>query len=205
MKTALMVLGMLSGCFLTACSVEDADSYDAHNGYISADYPYGTVYDGEWTINKQVVDTARLEVTTVLNVRLPEFYLGLSCFEDDYISSVPPTMIDYKGQPAVIRFKDQGYTENASFSSISSTEKSFEGTVLFSNASFLVAINGVDYRVDLLSDEPGNAVYRNDNGQWTIGFTVSSFIVTNLNTNEEQMRTPHKPIALYYSTKNRIR
>ncbi|MBO4464942.1 MAG: hypothetical protein J5797_12220 [Prevotella sp.] len=204
MKTALMVLGMLSGCLLTACSVDDADSYDAHNGYISADYPFGAVYDGEWTVDKVVMDTARLEVTNVLKLRLPEQYLGISCFERESASSLVHTF-EYYGQPSVIRFKDQGYTDYASFNSLSSTEKNYDGTLLFTQASFVVAVDGVDHRVDVLSNEPGNAVYRNDNGQWTIGFTVTAYNVTNLETHEEQVRAPHKPIPLYYSTKNRIR
>ena len=77
--------------------------------------------------------------------------------------------------------------------------------MLFNNVSFTVAIDGVDHRVDLLSGEPGNAVYRNDNDQWTIGLTVTSFYVTNLETREEQARTLNTPIVLYYNTKNRIR
>lgn len=205
-KTALMVLGILSGCFLTACSVDDADSFDANNEYLSADYPYGAVYDGEWTVDKVVMDTARLEVTNVLKLRLPEQYLGISCFEREYTSSASPIVsFEYSRQPSVIRFKDQGYTDYASFNSLSPTEKNYDGTMLFTQASFIVAVDGVDHRVDVLSNEPGNAVYRNDNGQWTIGFTVTAYNVTNLETHEEQVRTPHKPISLYYSTKNRIR
>lgn len=200
MKTALMVLGMLSGCLLAACSVEDAESYAGEDKFFY-DGDQHAVYDGEWTVNRQVVDTARLEVTKVLKVRLPEEYLGASCFENDEALSAGK----YKGQPVVIPFRYEGYTDYATFNSISSTEKNYNGTVLFNSVSFTVAVDGVDYRVDLLSDEPGNAVYRNDNGQWTIGFTVKSFLVTNQETHEEQMRTPHTPIALYYNTKNRIR
>lgn len=199
------IASVLAGwSLLAACSAGDADS-DIYQFDASEKSQYA-VYDGEWTVNKQVVDTARLEVTSVLKLRLPELYLGISCFEKEYASSIMPIVsFEYNGQPSVIRFKDQGYTDYASFNSLSSMEKSYGGTLLFTQASFVVAVDGVDHRVDVLSNEPGNAVYRNDNGQWTIGFTVTAFNVTNLETNEEQMRTPHAPIPLYYSTKERIR
>ena len=165
------------------------------------------IYDGEWTINKQVVDTARLEVINgqVLRVRLPEIYLEISCFEKEHASSAKPFSIAHKGLPAIILLQNQGYSEKAEFNSITAAEISDQGTTFFSNLSFYVTIDDVDHQVDLLSDEPGNAIYRNDNGQWTIGFTVNAFRVTNQNTLEMQMRTPLKPITLYYNTKERIR
>ena len=196
--TALLAWG-----FLTACSDFESDETAEAMNALSSQY---AVYDGEWTMNKQVVDTARLEVTNVLKVRLPEKYLGTSCFGDEYTDDDHTLSIgEYKGQPISIPYRYEGYSANALFSTIASTEKSFHGVMLFNNVSFTVAIDGVDHRVDLLSGEPGNAVYRNDNDQWTIGLTVTSFYVTNLETREEQARTLNTPIVLYYNTKNRIR
>ena len=202
---ALMAWAMLSGCLLAACSVDDAESsVGMNNNFFDAEQY--AVFDGEWTMNKQVVDTARLEVTNVLKVRLPEKYLCLFSFEDYYTSSADPRWsIEYKGLPTVIPFKDQGYTDNATFNSFAVPEKNYGMNLFFKQASFYATINGVDYRVDLLSDEPGNAIYRNDSGLWTIGFTVNSFLVTNLETQEEQVRTRNTPIVLYYNAKNRIR
>ena len=196
--TALLAWG-----FLTACSDFENDE-TAEVMYAAS--PQYAVYDGEWTMNKQVVDTARLEVTKVLKVRLPEKYLGTLCFGGEYADDNHALNIgEYKGQPISIPYRYEGYSTNAVFSSIPSTEKSYDGVMLFNNVSFTVAIDGVDHRVDLLSGEPGNAVYRNDNDQWTIGITVTSFYVTNLETREEQVHTPNTPIILYYNTKNRIR
>ena len=203
---AFCIVTLLTAGLLTACSAGDDDSYDAQDQYAEYNDINAGIYDGEWTVNKQVVDTARLVVTDVLTVRLPEQYLGISCFEKEYASSAWPIVsIEYNGQPSVIRFKDQGYTDKATFNSLLTTGSNYDGAMLLTHASFVIAVDGVDHRVDVLSDEPGNAVYRNDNGQWTIGFTVTAFHVTNMETLEEQMRTPHKPIALYYSTKKRIR
>lgn len=196
--TALLAWG-----FLTACSDFENDE-TAEVMYAAS--PQYAVYDGEWTMNKQVVDTARLEVTKVLKVRLPEKYLGTLCFGGEYADDNHALSIsEYKGQPISIPYRYEGYSTNAVFSSIPSTEKSYDGVMLFNNVSFTVAIDGVDHRVDLLSGEPGNAVYRNDNDQWTIGITVTSFYVTNLETREGQVHTPNTPIVLYYNTKNRIR
>lgn len=185
---------------LAACSVDDAENSAVYMKY-DENFVQHAVYDGEWTVNKQVVDTARLEVNGVLKVRLPEDYLSRLCFPDR-ISAAAPKL---KGEPAVIFFNDQGYTATALFNSITSTEKKFDGMTFFIDVSFTVAIDGVDHRVDLLSNKPGNAVYWNDNDQWTIGITITSFYVTNLATSEEQVRTPDTPVILYYNTKNRIR
>lgn len=198
-----LIASLLTAGMLTACTVDDAGEVTAAP---SEDIvAQNAIYEGEWTINKEVVDTARLEVTNSLKVRLPEIYLSASCFEKEFVSSLKPFHIAYKGQPVVIPFKDQGYSSNATFNSISSAEKSYNGITLFQHASFYVTIDGINHQVDLFSDEPGNAVYRNDNGQWTIGFTISTFRVTNLNTYEKQVRTPRTPITLYYNTKERIR
>jgi len=191
-------------CWLASCSTDDTNDqmvvYDLEN----ITYGGQGIYEGEWTVNKQVVDTARLKVTNVFKVRLPEAYLGFLCFEEEYYSSVNPSIIEYRKQPVTLSYIDQGYTTNAIFSSFSSTEKSYNGTMLFTNVSFTVAINGVDHQVDLLSEEPGSAVFRNDNGLWTIGITINNFLVTNTQTHEVQMRAPHAPIALYYNAKKRI-
>ena len=200
-----LIATLLTACMLTACSAGDAE--DAAFNDKNAAVVYNGVFDGEWTVNKQVVDTARLEVTDVLKIRLPEAYLGTSCFEEEYFSSLAHS-IKYKGVPTVIQFKDQGYSDYATFLSVWTPKdpKEFSGRGLFFNqASFYATINGVDYRVDLLSDELGFAMYLYDNGLWTIGFFVNSFLVTNLETQEEQVRTPHSPIPLIYNAKNRIR
>lgn len=204
MKRIGLLFSLLA--LLTACSVEDDDS--------NAEYMYGNdsvvpqaLYDGEWTVNKQVVDTARLEVNGVLKVRLPEDYLTRLCFAElsSVTSGKAETMTVLKGQPAVIHFTDQGYTTTTSFANIGVAESSLNGVVMFSHASFTVALNGVDYRMELLSKEPGTAVYRNDTGLWTIAIPVSAFLVTNLNTQEESEHQLPSAVTIYYNAKKRIR
>lgn len=199
---------------LAACSVEDAEDnfyyLDDNNAVHQA------LYDGEWTVNKQVVDTARLEVNEVLKVRLPENYLANLCFSvvseknmfsdgTGVLTAVGESVSTLKGQPAVIYFRDQGYSSTASFADIGLTESNYNGEVVFNNASFTIAIGGVDYRVGLLSNDPGTAVYRNDTGLWTIAIPISAFLVTNLNTREESELQLPSAVTIYYNAKKRIR
>ena len=103
--TALLAWG-----FLTACSDFENDE-TAEVMYAAS--PQYAVYDGEWTINKQVVDTARLEVTNVLKVRLPEKYLGTFCFGDEYSGGDNTLSIgEYKGLPISIPYRYEGYSAN---------------------------------------------------------------------------------------------
>ena len=184
---------------LTACSVDDADSYDAQPSMDAG--IQNAVYDGEWTVNKQVVDTARLEVTDALKLRLPEDYLAALCFPDKSGASTPKP----KGQPVVIQYRNQGYSTAATFSDFVSTEKSFGGWVNFNQASFIVAIDNVDYRVDLFCDVTGSAIYRHDTGLWTIAIPIGTFLITNLQTQEESECRLPSTITIYYNAKQRIR
>ena len=80
---------------MVACSTDFGDSMlpqDDDKAVPKAQSEQVT-YEGEWTCDKQVIDTARLEVTNVLRLRLPEEYLRNLCF---------PTQSSYTlmGQPA---------------------------------------------------------------------------------------------------------
>ena len=82
------------------------------------------------------------------------------------------------------------------FNVIKSTQKSYNGTLYFCHASFVVGIDGVKYRIDLLSQEQGYAVY---NGLWSIGIPISILLVTNTETQEERGCPLPEPITLYYN------
>lgn len=197
MKQIGLLFGLMA--LLTACSVGDAESVVKQN--IVAESVQHALYDGEWTVNKQVVDTARLEVTEALKLRLPEDYLVTLCFPDKSGASAPKS----KGQPVVIQYRNQGYSTTATFSDFVTTEKNFGGWVNFCQASFTVAIDDVDYRVDLLCDVTGSAIYRHDTGLWTISIPVGSFLVTNMETQQEEVHTLHTSLTIYYNATKRIR
>jgi hypothetical protein len=171
-------------------------------------------YNGEWTVNQQVVDTARLDVTDVLSVRLPETFLTHLCFSQSgaenalsyysEIDGVKASEIKPLGLPTAIEIKDQGYTDEAVFSYFSAKALVNDGMTVYRSAYFLVTINGTKYHVELLSSDKGSAIRMSDTMGWTIAITVNGFCVTNT-MNYEEKYISINPITLYYNTTERIR
>ena len=70
-KSKFGLMALLVACMLTACSEGNDESMaDMQMNNAKADVQ-SAVFEGEWTIDKEVVDTARLEVSSVLKLRLP--------------------------------------------------------------------------------------------------------------------------------------
>ena len=204
---AILATGML---MLSACTVEDEEKSDVRSN-IQATEAIGVSYNGEWTVDKQVVDTARLKMTDVLTVRLPEAYLVSLCFSGlteeygtDKATLSTGTAIEPMGQPIKIVVRDQGYTNDAVFSDFTNTAEKYDSTTLYRSAYFVVNVNGDKYLVELLSTENGNAVYRADTMGWTIAIPIDRFRITNVMTLEERVQRLAQPITLYYNTKERI-
>ena len=204
---AILATGML---MLSACTVEDEEKSDVRSN-IQATEAIGVSYNGEWTVDKQVVDTARLKMTDVLTVRLPEAYLVSLCFSGlteeygtDKATLSTGTAIEPMGLPTMITVKDQGYTNDAVFSDFTNTAEKHDSTTLYRSAYFVVNVNGDKYLVELLSTENGNAVYRVDTMGWTIAIPIDRFRITNVKTLEERVKRLDNPITLYYNTKERI-
>lgn len=204
---AILATGML---MLSACTVDDEEKSDVRSN-IQATEAIGVSYNGEWTVDKQVVDTARLKMTDVLTVRLPEAYLVSLCFSGlteeygtDKATLSTGTAIEPMGLPTMITVKDQGYTNDAVFSDFTNTAEKHDSTTLYRSAYFVVNINGDNYVVELLSTENGSAVYREDTMGWTIAIPIDRFRITNVKTQEEREQRLDNPITLYYNTKERI-
>jgi len=210
---------VISSLMLTACSEGgDGDLADVRSSISASSALVLASYNGEWTVNFQVVDTARLDVSDVLRVRLPETFLAHLCFSQsaaDYASSEKSgvntdgettTTSDVKplGLPTKIEIKDQGYTNEAVFSNFCADASVNDGTTVYKPAYFLVTINGTKYLVELLSTEEGSAIQRLDNGGWTLAITVNGFCVTNTENFEEKFISI-PPFTLCYNTKERIR
>ena len=207
---AILAAGML---MLSACKDADSGVYDDVRSPISEaeSYSKSESFTGEWTVDKQVVDTARLEVTEVLRVRLPEAYLVSLCFSGlteeygtDKATLSTGTAIEPMGLPTMITVKDQGYTNDAVFSDFMNTAEKYDSTTLYRSAYFVVNVNGDNYVVELLSTENGSAVYRGDTMGWTIAIPIDRFLITNVKTLEERVKRLDNPITLYYNTKERI-
>ena len=200
---AMLAAGVL---MLSACSEGSEGLSAAESGnYAQSDSRAGSVFTGEWTVDKQVVDTARLEVAEALRVRLPEAYLVSLCFGSVTDNVSEAAAIEPLGIAATIEIRDQGYTNGAVFSGfVPSAEKS-GGVTLYRTACFAVSVNGDRYLVELLSTENGTAVYRADTMGWTIVIPIGRFRITNVLTREVREQRLGKPVTLYYNTKERTR
>ena len=205
----------ISALMVTACSDgSDGELSDVRSNLSASPTWALASYNGEWTVNQQVVDTARLDVTDVLSVRLPETFLTHLCFSQSdagnalsYYSEtdgVKASEIKPLGLPTAIEIKDQGYTNEAVFSYFSAKALVNDGMTVYRSAYFLVTINGTKYHVELLSSDKGSAIRRSDTMGWTIAITVNGFCITNTENFKEQYISP-PPITLYYNTTERIR
>lgn len=187
---AVLATAML---MLTACSDgSDDDIMDLRSQISVGEYK---LYNGEWSVNGEVIDTVQLieeKKEQIFIIILPERYLTVCCFGEELASSGH----EYKRDRVVIMTSNQGYTNETMFNVIKSTQKSYNGTLYFCHASFVVGIDGVKYRIDLLSQEQGYAVY---NGLWSIGIPISILLVTNTETREERGCPLPEPITLYYN------
>ena len=171
---------------------------------MSPSYHYSNVtgvYDGEWTVNKQVVDTARLEIGETLKLRLPEDYLTRLCFPDKSGAESP----QHKGTPMEARLLKSGYTQQMELYSFLTMMKDSGGKTLYGAGYYYVTIADTDYRIDLLCSESGSSIFRLDTLLWTISIPVSGFLIVNIVTNEEREQPLTSPVTIYYNAKQRIR
>jgi len=199
-ETALGLLAIVLAWVLAACSTGDGDSsYNTVDMQADKSGMQQAAFYGEWTVNKQVVDTARLEVRgTTLSVRLPEYYLTGLCFTES------GQRIETKGQPTVLQAVAQGYSDNANYLTTSAGVRNSGDTTLYLQGSIFATVDGAHYRIDLLADESGSSVYRTDTGRWTVGIIVSRLLLVNLDDQTESERRLPTKVYLYYNAKSRI-
>lgn len=191
-----------AGLLLTAACANDGDMMVSD---MSPSYNYSNVtgvYDGEWTVNKQVVDTARLEIGSSLKLRLPEDYLTRLCFPDKSGAESPQP----QGKSIVVYLSTQGYSEQMElYNFCYAIFDQKNGKRFYSIGYYYATITDVDYRIDLLSNDYGNAIFRLDTGLWTIAIPIRGFFIANTITNEEREQPLSQPITIYYNAKTRIR
>lgn len=189
----------------TACSVA-GDSDDLGSMALEAnDMPDNGIYEGEWTVNKQVVDTAQLVVAGTMRVRLPERYLLGLCFPDgkDKGASVN---IEPRNAPATIQVYAQGYSEQSQYMTFASATTQAEGyQLLFNTCSFDATINGVLCHFSLLSRENASAILQYGTEQWTLAIPVNTVAIMNSATGQTTRQELSATVTLYYNTKKRIR
>ena len=202
----LTVITVATMAMVTGCSAEDDADKAAMNESYSHDGIVGEgIYEGEWTVNKKVVDTARLVVSATIQVRLPEEYLLGLCYPD-YMDKSSSLTVEPYNTPSSIQLLAQGYSEQSLYHSFASTNtQAIDGKILFNTCSFNAIINGTACRVSLLSkDNNGSAVLHNATGLWTLAIPISAFLITNLETGESTTKELPITTTIYYNTKQRI-
>jgi hypothetical protein len=162
---------------------------------IMAELKSKVVYEGAWTVNQQVVDTARMETNgETLIVRLPE----------EFLLAAINSFMKPQGMPTTYTLEYQGYSSEALFMDFTQTRSNAPSSTPFHNGSFNAYMDGQQYVVGLRSNMNGTLVYRISNGQFTIGVPVNHVIIKNLETGE-QTEQDIPAITLYYNTTKRIR
>ena len=194
---------------MTGCSVKEEDAYIDLRHPMNDAMIISSIFDGEWTVNKLVVDTARLVVRAngVMEVRLPERYLLGLCFSQ--VAGEDTTTIEPGNTPTLMDVYQQGYSETSIYMSFSPERlESGDAQRHYVNSHFIAAIDGKPYSIGLLSDEIATAVMQRTTGQWTIGIPINAFSVTNLalSTYEpEAVKQLPQPVTIYYNTTRRIK
>jgi hypothetical protein len=207
-KICLQALLTVVMPLIAACSVADEDSSEptmSDNNNVA----FSGIYEGEWTVNSQVVDTARLVVTdNLMQLRLPEEYL-LSTYILPHLTDHTGSLDYHLGSiPTGILIEPQGYSQMSQYMSFASPTIQESSTKRwYKSCSFYANIGGILYQIDLLSEVEATAVKQNTTGQWTLGIPIDGFLLTNLllSTHEsERIEQPYS-FTIYYNTKRRIR
>ena len=182
---------------LTSCSTDDEYSMD--DASLQYDVITRGTYDGEWTVNSQVVDTARLEVIDKsIRIRLPESYLLGLC--SNSTKEATPSNV-----PIVIQTVMQGYGKTSNYNSFASeTKKDEDKGIRFNTCSFTATIGGESCKVSIVSAENSTAVWQKDTDQWTLAIPIDVIYVKNEVTGQLTENTIAGTITLYYHTKKRI-
>ena len=165
---------------------------------------YG-IYEGEWSVNKQVVDTARMELNAngEIQLRLPESYLLGLCFPEATNEVVKPSNV-----PSLVKVYQQGFSDTSQYMSLDyEMTQNDNAERIFVNCSFLASVGRTPYSIRLLSKELATAIIQNATGQWTLSIPIDGFVLTNLylssTDKSETVELPHT-VTIYYNTKRRI-
>ena len=206
-KWRLVAMSFAFAVMTVACSV-DADEPDANVSYSDYVATVPSFYEGEWTVNRQVVDTARLEVVwSAVRVRLPERYLLELMQPAAGVDKNAPLLLNHQTE---IRLYAQGYTEQAQYMSFASATEQLTvssldaSSFLFIPCSFDAMINGTKQSVTLLCKENAYAVFQTATAQWTLGIPVNALRTTDPATGKSETCELPTTVTIYYNTKRKI-
>ena len=199
-----LMVGMM--VMMVGCSVNDDDVYVDLRNRLDDSMNSVAVYDGEWTVNRQVVDTALLRVSEggnlEIRVRLPEHYLLGLCFPDGGWDA-DAEEVEPAGVPSQITAYVQGYSEQTQYLSFASTNQKSGSLLLFSTCSMEAVINGSRCLVYLISRENAGAILQGT-GLWTLAIPVDYIVVVDETTGQNTTHELPATVTLYYNAKRRI-
>ena len=223
MKNRCKLLGVLlmGVCLLAACDDgEHMDSQsvyqmmDEYNRYLSES---SNVYTGEWVVDKQVVDTARLrkEKDQFMFV-YPEKFLAQRAFQDNAANLV------CRPVQQVLYFVLAGNSEHSTYANIEGHYNGFynievSGPGGFPVApkpwmlpesgsySFLVAQDGLQYRIDILGKENGTAIFDMNTMFWSLAIPIDKIVLTNMQTGEQKTEELTSTMMLVFNPKKEIK
>ena len=175
-----------------------------------------TAYEGEWKVNDQMVDTARLEVTAMdggdvavatASVRLPGQYLLSNYVVPLYAQAkgyeADDVSFEVFNQYTDLRLMMQGYSQQSQFLSFAQSSSPGYG---YQVVWFLAKIDDTMYRVILMSKDTVIAILQKGTGQWTLGIRIDGILLSDMYASmltELPLQLP-TAVNLYYSTKRRI-
>ena len=209
----ILTLAILITAVLTACTTDDAEGFSE----MEMAYPNfpTTLYDGEWTVDHQKIDTARLEVSNVLKVRLPEQYLTRCYLREHYdlfsepwyyavdgVSDFSP--FRYTHQPTSVSYQVQGYSESTKLYLAQTSTYTAAGKTFYVAGGYQFELNHIHYSVNIISDTAPTIIHRLDTGLWTIAITIRDFHITNLNTGLQIILPQQSPLTIYYNATRRL-
>lgn len=187
------------------CSVGDEDAFPDIMEADKGEMISNSIYEGEWSVNKQVVDTARMVVSGSVSVRLPESYLLGLLQTDGLNSGLDKAAPEPTNKPTKIRLTEQGYSDKSVYMAFDVYKTdSYSFQQLYCSCSFEAVINGSTCTISLLSKEYASAVFQQDAGQWTLAVPVIVLSITDRGSGEHWEVTLPVSITLYYNTKTRI-
>ena len=187
---------------LTGCSTDDSETSDSVAEYTNgANQALATgTYEGEWTVNQQLIGVAQMEMGITMKLPLPQHYLATYCFGD--INGAAETV----DAPSEYYLQQQGYSDNAVFMNyLPSMERTVNGLMLYNNGEFDFTLDDTLYHIIVLSTQNGSVVYNLNTQQWTVAVPVLAFRITDTETQETRQENLEQDFTLYYNTTKRIR
>lgn len=217
------LLFLLTSLVPAGCTTEEADG-DYYREYQETKYANGTdevrfEYEGVWTVNKQVVDTACLTMSTYASaLPSPEGFLVNVPIKASFLKAMCLEGVDFQSEnqaDKVLSFGCvmQGYSQNVRYYSFFDIETStVNDKVMYRNFMTSFIDYNDYYYISLLGNELGSVITQSDFGQVTIAIPLDAYEVnhkdlhtTGQTTWETWQQKLSPAVTLYFTTTKRVK